>query len=202
MAKPHAWPPPTSSALRIALVRHLLVSHRLRNLKQPMSAPLPLALALPRITAGSFVTLHYRLSSGDGALTLVDTFAARPATLTLGAGLLAAALEQCLLGLPEGAQERFVLGKDAAFGPQHPDKVRWVSGSLLDLLYPTAEPLQVGDALQFPAPPDKLAEQHPAGRNSFTGLVLQIEQNRVLLDFNHPLAGRGAVFAVHILAVL
>ncbi|MFY7903920.1 MAG: peptidylprolyl isomerase, partial [Rubrivivax sp.] len=43
----------------------------------------------PPVTAtvrpGSFLTLHYRLAAGDGT-PVVDTFADKPATLSLGSG--------------------------------------------------------------------------------------------------------------------
>ncbi|MCP6135216.1 hypothetical protein NL393_39155, partial [Klebsiella pneumoniae] len=50
-------------------------------------------LPLPRmnpIQAGSFLTLHYRLTGPDGA-DIVNTFGALPATLSLGAGQLSPA---------------------------------------------------------------------------------------------------------------
>ena len=52
------------------------------------------------IHPGAFLTLHYRLAGPQG--DVVNTFAGPPATLTLGTGSLAPALEQRLLGLAEG----------------------------------------------------------------------------------------------------
>ena len=51
------------------------------------------------IHPGAFLTLHYRLAGPQG--DVVNTFAGPPATLTLGTGSLAPALEQALLkGVP------------------------------------------------------------------------------------------------------
>jgi FKBP-type peptidyl-prolyl cis-trans isomerase SlpA len=55
------------------------------------------------IQAGSFLTLHYRLAGPDGA-DVVNTFNDKPATLSLGTGELAPAMEARLIGLPEGAK--------------------------------------------------------------------------------------------------
>ena len=55
------------------------------------------------VQPGSFLTLHYRLAGPDGA-DIVNTFADKPATLSLGTGELAAALEQRLLGWPRHAR--------------------------------------------------------------------------------------------------
>ena len=55
------------------------------------------------IQPGSFLTLHYRLAGPDGA-DVVNTFNDKPATLSLGTGQLAPAMEQRLIGLAEGAR--------------------------------------------------------------------------------------------------
>ena len=68
---------------------------------------------------GSFLTLHYRLAGPDGQ-DVVNTFADKPATLSLGAGQLAPAIEAHLIGLAEGAHESFELPAGAAFGPRNP----------------------------------------------------------------------------------
>jgi FKBP-type peptidyl-prolyl cis-trans isomerase SlpA len=56
---------------------------------------------MPQVQAGSFLTLHYRLSGPDGQV-LIDTFSGQPATLSLGSGELSPAIEQRLIGLEEG----------------------------------------------------------------------------------------------------
>jgi FKBP-type peptidyl-prolyl cis-trans isomerase SlpA len=56
---------------------------------------------LNTIQAGSFLTLHYRLAGPDGT-DIVNTFNDQPATLSLGTGELAPAMEQRLIGLERG----------------------------------------------------------------------------------------------------
>jgi len=51
----------------------------------------------------SFLTLPYRLAGADGA-DVVSTFGDSPATLALGTGQLAPAIESCLVGLAEGTR--------------------------------------------------------------------------------------------------
>ena len=57
---------------------------------------------MKRVEPGSFLTLHYRLRDGDG-VAFVDTFATPPATLSLGTGELAPAMEARLIGLAAGS---------------------------------------------------------------------------------------------------
>ena len=81
----------------------------------------------PVVAEGAFLTLHYRLSSADGR-DIVTTFDDNPATLQLGAGQLAPALEACLLGLAEGTHHTFELPAGTAFGPRNPELLHAISG--------------------------------------------------------------------------
>ena len=83
-----------------------------------------------RIQPGSFLTLHYRLAGPDGA-DIVNTFHDHPATLSLGAGQLAPAIEARLIGLAEGAHEAFDLAAGSAFGAHNPGLLQRVKLSLL-----------------------------------------------------------------------
>ena len=82
------------------------------------------------VESGSFLTLHYRLARRAGG-DLVNTFDGPPATLSLGSGDLAPALESRLVGLAEGALARFDLDGDEVFGARNPALVQRVSRALL-----------------------------------------------------------------------
>ena len=145
-----------------------------------------------RIQPGSFLTLHYRLAGPDGA-DVVNTFGGKPATLSLGMGQLAPALEQHLIGLPEGAHQRFEVAAGDAFGQRNPDLLQRVKLSLLhELGDPDAE-YAPGDVVQFPT---------PDGGGSYAGVVRDKGDDWLLFDFNHPLAGKAVPFEVQVLGVL
>ncbi|TCS96232.1 FKBP-type peptidyl-prolyl cis-trans isomerase SlpA [Tepidimonas ignava] len=146
-----------------------------------------------RVAPDSFVTLHYRLAGADGTV-LIDTFAAQPATLSLGSGELAPALEQCLLGLAEGDEATFELPPGQAFGARDPAKVQWVAQRLLQQLGAPPEGFAVGDVVQFPT---------PDGQGSYAGTVRAVRDDGALcVDFNHPLADQAVRLTVRIIGVL
>ena len=146
----------------------------------------------PRVQPGSFLTLHYRLAGPDGG-AVVDTFADKPATLSLGTGQLAPAIEERLLGLEEGTEARFELPPGAAFGTRNPQLLQRVKLALLhELGDPDAE-YAVGDVVQFPT---------PDGQGSYAGVVRECGPDWLLFDFNHPLAGRAVRFDVKLLGVM
>jgi FKBP-type peptidyl-prolyl cis-trans isomerase SlpA len=144
------------------------------------------------IQPGSFLTLHYRLSGPDGA-EVVNTFGGAPATLSLGQGQLAPAMEARLIGLAEGAQASFDLASGEAFGDRNPDLLQRVRLSLLrEMGDPDAE-YAVGDVVQFPT---------PDGQGAYAGVVREVGDGWLLFDFNHPLAGKPVRFDVDVLGVL
>jgi len=145
----------------------------------------------PMITEGSFLTLHYRLSSQQGE-SIVSTFEENPATLQIGLGQLAPFLEQCLIGLSEGTHRTFDLPPDQAFGPRNPDLLQRVSLATLRENSDTDENYAVGDLVDFAAP----------GGGRFAGVLRELGEHDALFDFNHPLAGQHVKFEVRIIGVM
>ena len=144
------------------------------------------------VQPGSFLTLHYRLAGPDGA-DVVNTFHDKPATLSLGTGQLAPAIEAQLLGLAEGSRHQFTLPAGAAFGERNPDMLQRVKLSLLHELGERDATYDVGDVVQFPT---------PDGQASYAGVVRDKGEDWLLFDFNHPLAGQPVQFEVQLIGVL
>ncbi len=139
-----------------------------------------------RIDLDSTVTFHFTLSLPDG--TVVDrTEPDAPLTITLGDGTLIEGLEHALLGLRPGDRQRLVIPPETGWGPRDPALVQWRSRRD----FPADLPLQAGTILSFTAPD---GDEIPA-------TLLTVEDDRVQVDFNHPLAGRDVVFEVEIVAV-
>jgi FKBP-type peptidyl-prolyl cis-trans isomerase SlpA len=144
------------------------------------------------IEPGSFLTLHYRLAGPDGA-DVINTFGDKPATLSLGTGQLAPAMEARLIGLAEGARQSFELAAGEAFGDRNPELLQRVKLSLLHELGDPDARYDLGDVVQFPT---------PDGAASYAGVVREVGPDWLLFDFNHPLAGQPVRFEVQVLGVL
>ena len=152
------------------------------------------SIAVPIIAENSFLTLHYRMAGPNG-VDIINTFNGKPATLSLGTGQLSPAIEQRLLGLPEGTHKTFELPAGVAFGERNADLVQWVARKLLNELGDPDEVYKAGDVVQFPT---------PDGAGQYAGSVLQVKEPReaVQFDFNHPLAGQPVTFEVQVIGVL
>jgi FKBP-type peptidyl-prolyl cis-trans isomerase SlpA len=143
------------------------------------------------VTAGSFLTLHYRLAGPAG--DIINTFQDKAATLSLGTGELSPAVEQRLIGMAEGDHATFELPPGDAFGERNPEMQQWVARTLLAQMGDPDEQYAVGDVVQFPT---------PDGTGSYAGAVVESNATAVRFDFNHPLAGQPVTFEVQLIGVL
>jgi FKBP-type peptidyl-prolyl cis-trans isomerase SlpA len=156
------------------------------------------AASAPVVSADSFLTLHYRMMGPDGQ-DIVNTFGGKPSTFSLGSGALSPGVEQRLLGLEEGTHCQIELDPGEAFGDRNPQMVQRVG---LKLLREWGDPHAVyteGDVVQFPVPEGTSAS---GGASSFTGMVREVGEDWLTIDFNHPLAGQPVTLEVQVIGVL
>ncbi len=151
-------------------------------------------VATSRVAAGSHVTLHYRIAVQlDGnEHEVVSTFDTRPATVQVGAGQFSDALERRLIGLEEGQDATFELPAGEAFGQRNGELVQTLSRATFDTNADPGTQYVPGDVVEFQAP-DGLR---------FSGVLKQHGDDRVVVDFNHPLAGLPVRFSVKVIGVL
>jgi FKBP-type peptidyl-prolyl cis-trans isomerase SlpA len=151
-------------------------------------------VAPTRVAAGSHVTLHYRIAVQlDGnEHEVVSTFDARPATVQIGAGQFSEALEERLIGLEEGQEAAFELAAGTAFGHRNAELVQTLTRATFDSNADPGADYAPGDVVEFSAP-DGLR---------FSGVLKQHGDDRVVVDFNHPLAGLPVRFSVRVIGVL
>lgn len=138
-----------------------------------------------KIADGLAVTLHFAILLPEGD-EVDSTRRGKPATFVMGDGNMLPGFEAALIGLTAGADEQLQIPAAQAFGER-------IEGNIQRLpraRFPEPENLEVGLIVSFAAPDGELP-----------GVVLQIWDETVEVDFNHPLAGRDLVFDVSIIKV-
>jgi len=141
------------------------------------------------VSPSSHLTLHYRITLAEPPhAEVLSTFGGNPATLVLGSGELAPALERCLMGMETGGPHTFMLQPGEAFGNYREDLLQRLPAES----FPDRLAIEPGRIVEFSGP-------HGA---RLAGLVKEFEAGEALVDFNHPLAGRPIRFEVEIIAVL
>lgn len=138
------------------------------------------------ISVGCRVTLHYALRLADG-MEVDSSFGGEPLSFVMGEGTLDAGLELALYGLLPGRRQTLTLMPGQAFGARREDAVTWMDRAA----FPADITPQPGLIISFT---DDQGEEIP-------GAVLEINDDQVKMDFNHPLAGREIIFEVEILEV-
>ncbi len=140
-----------------------------------------------QITVGSKVTMHYALRLADG--TLADSsFDDEPVSFVVGDGVLDKGLELALIGLRPGDRQILRLMPGQAFGVRDESALRWVERDR----FPPDMQLESGQIIGFSG---------EGAQDDVAGAVIEIQDRRVRMDFNHPLAGREIEFEVEILRV-
>lgn len=144
------------------------------------------------VKSDSFLTLRYRMAGPHG--DVVNTFGKRPATLSMGAGVLSPAIEARLIGLQEGAHVTLEIPAGEAFGQRNPDMIQWLPRQELDALGDPEESYEIGEVVQIPT---------PNGDGQLAAVVCGVQDDgAVQLDFNHPLADQPVTFEIELVSVL
>ena len=139
-----------------------------------------------QITIGSRVTMHFSLKLSDGML-VESSFDDQPLSFVVGDGTLDRGLELALIGLREGDHQVLTLMPGQAFGARDQAAVQLVETSR----FPADMQLEPGQIVGFSGPDGE----------EIAGAVLEVQDQQVQVDFNHPLAGREIVFETRILEV-
>lgn len=144
------------------------------------------------VAPGARVTLHFSLSLTDG--TVIDSnYEGRPATFTVGDGNLLPGFEEALAGALADQTIEVVLPAAQAFGDINPANVQtFPRQRFAGLLANTTDPVEPGTVVSFT----------DSGGNEIPGVLKQIGELNVVIDFNHPLAGRDIVFKATIISVV
>ena len=138
------------------------------------------------IGQGTRVTLHFSLSLENGEV--IDTnFEANPATFTVGDGNLLPGFEKALFGMLEGERKTLLIKPEDGFGQRNDNNLQEIDRSQFS---PDLE-LSEGLMLSFA----------DAQKTELPGVVRAFDENVVVVDFNHPLAGRDILFEVSILKI-
>jgi peptidylprolyl isomerase len=134
---------------------------------------------------GNRVKVHYTGKLDDGSV--FDSSEGRePLEFTVGEGQVIPGFEQGVVGMEPGDSKTLNIPSDEAYGPHRPEGVFEIERSEI----PPSIPLEEGMRLQ--------ANQ---GGRTVELTVVEIDESKVTLDGNHPLAGRDLTFDIQLVEV-
>ena len=142
------------------------------------------------IGQNSQVEMHFDIRLKDGSVADSTRHFGRPMPFQMGTGVFAEKLEVALLGLKAGDKKKIMLLPDEAFGEPHPANIYQVPRSKFMSMEQEA-PLEIGMIIEF----------EKVGGKPAPGILMEMTDDEVTIDFNHPLAGQVVLFDIEIMSV-
>jgi peptidylprolyl isomerase len=142
---------------------------------------------MSRAAAGKTVRFHYTVSLADG--TVFDSSVERdPLQVTLGAGQIIPGVDQALTGMAPGDEQKVTVAAEEAYGPHRDELIHEVGR---ERLAPEMN-VAVGDRL----------EGTDADGRRLQLTVVDVSEQAVKLDANHPLAGEDLTFDLKLVEIV
>ncbi|MEW8534691.1 MAG: FKBP-type peptidyl-prolyl cis-trans isomerase [Candidatus Thiodiazotropha endolucinida] len=140
----------------------------------------------PKIAPLCRVKMHFSLTLPDET-EIVSTYGEEPLEFSLGDNTMEQMLEFALLGLHVGDEQELLVKGDDVYGPRDSTLIHWLDRSE----FQADQTFNPGEIIAFTTPEGE----------EIAGTVLQIDDERVQVDFNHPLCGKQFSYKVTILEV-
>lgn len=141
---------------------------------------------MPEAKQGDTVTIHYTGRLDDG--TVFDSSKnGDPLSFTLGEGKVIPGFENAVEGMEQGDRKTTTIPSEEAYGPRRDELVLQVPRE------------QVPEEID-PKPGERLRMQSADG-NTFDVVVAEAREDSLVLDANHPLAGRDLTFDLELVEV-
>lgn len=142
---------------------------------------------MARAKQGDTVKVHYTGKLEDGRV--FDSSRKRePLQFTLGEGKIIPGFEVAVAGMGEGERKTIKLPPEEAYGPRRKEMVAEIGR---DKMPEGVEP-QVGQSLQVTNP----------GGQRLTALIVDVRDDVIVIDGNHPLAGKVLIFEIELLKIV
>ena len=143
------------------------------------------SMAPQSISEGKIISMEYTLTLEDKKV-LDTNVGGPPLNFTQGSHQIIPGLEAALEGMKVGESKQVTVEPEQGYGPVNPQAIQEVQIDKIPM-----EARKVGTQLQ--AKDEQGRTMHPR--------VVEVKEQVVMLDFNHPLAGKKLYFDVKILDI-
>ena len=138
------------------------------------------------LKSGDTVAIHYTGTLLDGS-TFDSSEGREPLEFEVGSGMIIPGLDRAMPGMEVGEKKIVKIACEDAYGPLNPEMRQAVPREGI----PADIPLEVGTQLQM---------QTPDGQ-AMPVMVVEVDEATVLLDANHPLAGKDLQFDIEVVSI-
>ena len=139
------------------------------------------------VNAGDNVSVHYKGTFSDGSVFDSSYDRGTPINFTIGTGNMIEGFESNILGMTSGQKKKFTLAPDQAYGPHDDQAVQTVPKN------------NFPENFNF-TPGSMVTGSNPAG-GTVNATILSENTDSIVLDFNHPMAGKDLTFEVEVMEI-
>jgi len=140
---------------------------------------------MKKIQNGDTVTLNYTGKLEDGTMFDSSLVPGRtPLKATIGQGLFIKGFENALLDMTKGESKTVEILPEDAYGMNTPEMIMEIPKSAVPMN------VEVGQMLQGSSPNGPMNVK-----------VLEVKEETIVIDANHPLAGKKLIFELEVLEV-
>lgn len=141
---------------------------------------------MTQVKPGDTVRIHYTGTLSDGQ-TFDSSEGRDPLEFTVGSGQIIPGLDSALPGMSVGEKKIVDVPSEDAYGPLDPAARQSVPRADI----PDEIPLDLGTQLQVQTPQGQVMPV----------TVVEVTEETVVLDANHPLAGKDLTFAIELVEI-
>ena len=139
------------------------------------------------VQSGQKVSVHYRGTLDDGSEFDNSRNRGEAMQVQVGSGQLIAGFDTALLGMTVGEVKNIHLNAEDAYGPIHENAVQEAPKSL----FPPDFAFNAGEVVRGQAPTGE----------PILAMIVEEKESTVVLDMNHPLAGKDLNFEIELLNI-
>jgi peptidylprolyl isomerase len=141
---------------------------------------------LEKVENGTYISVEYTGTLGNGEV--FDSSQGRqPLEVLMGAGQMIKGFEAQLMGMALNEKKVFTLSPEDAYGPKHAEMIQSIPRSEV----PPEMDVTVGMIVGFITPEG----------NQVPARVIQVDDEQMTMDLNHPLAGESLTFDIEVVGI-
>ncbi|MEM9242725.1 MAG: FKBP-type peptidyl-prolyl cis-trans isomerase [Pseudomonadota bacterium] len=139
------------------------------------------------VEVGSRLKMHVKIMLKDKSIAQDTKNDNIPIEMMVGDGSFSKGFEKHLLGLSVGEKNVFMLPPEESFGQPNEANIHYIERDK----FSKKNNVEIGSIFMFTQP----------NGQELPGIVREIQEDRVKVDFNHPLCGQDLIFEVEILDI-
>jgi len=168
--------------MKMPIAAAVLATILLLGCAQPGQGNGNVAAQPEKVKAGDKIAVEYKGTLADGT-EFDSSIGRRPLEFVAGSGQMIKGFDSAVIGMALNEEKTVTLAPKDAYGEADPEKVVEIAKENIE----GAESLQVGMTV--------------TSSQGINGVVKEIKQGSIVIDFNHPLAGKALTFWIKMVKI-